>query len=91
MSTNRVLVTGLGLVTSVGLDLDTSWANLKAGVSGARLINRFSTEKNYTKFACLLPDNFEEELRKYAKRRLIRQTTTTCQAAFLAARPASGA
>lgn len=85
MSKNRVVVSGLGLVTSVGLDLDTSWANLKAGVSGAKTITRFSTEKNYTKFGCLLSPHFEEEVRKYAPRRLLRQTTATCQASFLAA------
>ena len=31
----RVVVTGLGLVTPLGGDVETSWANLIAGRSGA--------------------------------------------------------
>lgn len=86
MSDNRIVVTGLGLVTSLGLDLDTCWQNLKDGKSGARTITRFDTAKNYTKFACLLPDDFPTALRKYAKRRFVRQTTATGQVAFMAAK-----
>jgi 3-oxoacyl-[acyl-carrier-protein] synthase II len=40
----RVVVTGLGLVTPLGGDVETSWANLIAGKSGAGRITRFDTE-----------------------------------------------
>ena len=37
----RVVVTGLGLVTPLGADVETTWANLIAGVSGIGTITRF--------------------------------------------------
>ncbi|HSG32950.1 MAG TPA: beta-ketoacyl-ACP synthase II [Sphingomonadaceae bacterium] len=40
----RVVVTGLGLVTPLGGDVETTWANLIAGKSGIGPITRFDTE-----------------------------------------------
>ena len=46
----RVVVTGLGLVTPLGADVETAWANIIAGKSGAGRITRFDT----TDHACLI-------------------------------------
>lgn len=48
----RVVVTGLGLVTPLGGDVETSWANLIAGESGAGPITRFDTEGQKCTIAC---------------------------------------
>ncbi|RZK01990.1 MAG: beta-ketoacyl-[acyl-carrier-protein] synthase II [Novosphingobium sp.] len=40
----RVVVTGLGLVTPLGADVETTWSNLIAGKSGAGRITHFDTE-----------------------------------------------
>ena len=40
----RVVVTGLGLVTPLGGDVETTWANLIAGESGIATIQKFDTE-----------------------------------------------
>jgi 3-oxoacyl-[acyl-carrier-protein] synthase II len=40
----RVVVTGLGVISSVGNDSATAWANLVKGVSGLGPITRFDTE-----------------------------------------------
>ena len=40
----RVVVTGLGLVTPLGADVETAWSNLIAGKSGAGRITKFDTE-----------------------------------------------
>ncbi|HEY0114376.1 MAG TPA: beta-ketoacyl synthase N-terminal-like domain-containing protein, partial [Allosphingosinicella sp.] len=44
----RVVVTGLGLVTPLGGDVETSWRNILAGKSGATRITRFDP----TDYAC---------------------------------------
>ncbi|MDJ0977246.1 MAG: beta-ketoacyl-ACP synthase II [Erythrobacter sp.] len=48
----RVVVTGLGLVTPLGGDVETSWKNLIAGESGAGPITRFDPEAQKCKIAC---------------------------------------
>ncbi|MCJ7422018.1 beta-ketoacyl-ACP synthase II [Sphingomicrobium astaxanthinifaciens] len=48
----RVVVTGLGLVTPLGGDVETSWKNILAGKSGAGKITRFDTEGHKCHIAC---------------------------------------
>ncbi|MEM7666714.1 MAG: beta-ketoacyl-ACP synthase II [Pseudomonadota bacterium] len=52
----RVVVTGLGLVTPLGGDVETSWRNLIAGESGAGPITRFDTEGQKCTIACEVKD-----------------------------------
>ncbi|MBA3576871.1 MAG: beta-ketoacyl-ACP synthase II [Sphingomonas sp.] len=47
----RVVVTGLGLVTPLGGDVETSWSNLIAGKSGIAPITRFDTKDHKAKIA----------------------------------------
>ena len=56
MSARRVAVTGLGLVTPVGADVDESWRNIVAGVSGARAIDAFDTGAYATRFSASVRD-----------------------------------
>ena len=56
MRARRVVVTGLGCLTSVGNDVATTWAALRAGVSGAGPITKFDAEKFATRFACEVKD-----------------------------------
>jgi 3-oxoacyl-[acyl-carrier-protein] synthase II len=51
----RVVVTGLGMVGPTGGDVETSWANLLAGKSGAVKIDRFETSDLKARIACLIP------------------------------------
>jgi 3-oxoacyl-[acyl-carrier-protein] synthase II len=39
----RVVVTGMAVISSVGLDLDETWTNLKAGKSGIGSVTQFDT------------------------------------------------
>lgn len=48
----RVVVTGLGLVTPLGCDVNESWKGLIAGKSGAARITKFDPEKYDAKIAC---------------------------------------
>jgi 3-oxoacyl-[acyl-carrier-protein] synthase II len=49
--TQRVVVTGMGVVTSLGSDLPTFWNNLLDGKSGISLIEAFDTTDYTTKIA----------------------------------------
>jgi 3-oxoacyl-[acyl-carrier-protein] synthase II len=48
----RVVVTGLGLVTPLGADVETTWANILASKSGAGPITRFDTTGQKCTIAC---------------------------------------
>jgi 3-oxoacyl-[acyl-carrier-protein] synthase II len=48
----RVVVTGLGLVTPLGGDVETTWANIIAGRSGATRITRFDPTDYACQVAC---------------------------------------
>ena len=58
----RVVVTGLGALTPLGNDVETTWKNAVAGVSGAAPITKFDAAKFKTQFACELK-NFDPTLR----------------------------
>jgi 3-oxoacyl-[acyl-carrier-protein] synthase II len=47
-SSPRVVVTGLGVITSIGHDVETFWASLLAGTSGVKRVTAFDP----TDFAC---------------------------------------
>ena len=47
----RIVVTGLGLVTPVGIGTETSWQSVLAGKSGVRTITAFDSEKYSCKIA----------------------------------------
>ena len=52
MELKRVVVTGMGAVTPVGLNPEETWNNLLAGKSGAAPITNFDPSKFKTQFAC---------------------------------------
>ena len=70
MSERRVLVTGTGVISPLGNDTETFWANLTAGKSGAGAITRFDTSAYSTRFACEVRDFSSNGIldRKEAKR-----------------------
>lgn len=83
--TRRVVVTGLGVVTPVGNDVPTFWANLLAGKSGIREIDRFDTTDYPTKIAGLV-NNFDPE--RYVDRKELRHMDLFTQYALYAAHEA---
>ncbi|RKP55417.1 beta-ketoacyl-[acyl-carrier-protein] synthase II [Cohnella endophytica] len=54
--TQRVVVTGMGVVTSLGSDLPTFWNNLLNGKSGISSIEAFDTSEYTTKIAAEIKD-----------------------------------
>ena len=52
----RIVVTGIGALTPIGLNVDEFWNGMMASKSGAAMIKQFDTSKVETKFACELKD-----------------------------------
>ena len=55
----RVVVTGIGLLTSLGSNYKDSWYNLLSGNSGIKKINHFDTDDLSCKIAGYLKDTFD--------------------------------
>lgn len=50
---HRVVITGAGLLTPVGNDVESAWAALLSGTSGAGVITQFDANEDYaTRIAC---------------------------------------
>ena len=56
MTTRRVVITGLGMLTPLGTDVASTWDGIKAGKSVIRPIEHFDTEPFSTRFAGLVPE-----------------------------------
>ena len=54
--TRRVVVTGLGMLSPLGVDTETSWASAVAGRSGISPITSFDTEGYAVRFGGRVPD-----------------------------------
>ena len=57
----RVVVTGLGLLSSIGDNVDKTWANLIAGKSGIKKINSFDTSDLSCKIAGFISHDENDE------------------------------
>jgi 3-oxoacyl-[acyl-carrier-protein] synthase II len=81
----RVVITGVGMVTPLGNDPESTWENLVAGESGANPITQFDTTDYSIRFACELKD-FEPT--KWMERKQARRMDRFSQMALSAARMA---
>ncbi|WP_379152853.1 beta-ketoacyl-ACP synthase II [Paenibacillus sp. sgz5001063] len=59
---HRVVVTGMGVMTSLGTDLDTFWDNLMNGKSGVSTVDAFDVSEYTTRIAASIKD-FDPEAR----------------------------
>ena len=84
----RVYVTAVNMITSLGLDLETSWRALVAGQSGIRKISLFDASAYQTQIAGELPAGFDEYARHYCSRRLARQMARATVMGYVCARKA---
>jgi 3-oxoacyl-[acyl-carrier-protein] synthase II len=52
MELNRVVITGIGVISAIGNNIDDFWNNLVNGVSGADHITQYDASKFKTQIAC---------------------------------------
>lgn len=88
MSEKKVVITGMGMVTSLGLDVETTWQNLVDGNSGIDFITLFDTQNSQTKFAAEVKDDFELKANKQIKKRERVKMTRLTRMAMVAANEA---
>ena len=78
----RVVVTGMGVISPVGNDLESFWNNLTEGKNGVGMITRFDTTEQKVKVAAEVKD-FEPT--KYIEKSQVRKTDLFAQYALAAA------
>ncbi len=85
MELKKVVVTGLGAITPLGNDVETTWNNAINGVSGAGPITHFDASKFKTRFACEVKGF---NVNDHIDRKKARQLDLYAQYALVAARQA---
>jgi 3-oxoacyl-[acyl-carrier-protein] synthase II len=58
-ASRRVVVTGMGIISPLGNELETTWQNILAGKSGAKTVTTFDVTDYPTKFAAPV-ENFDD-------------------------------
>jgi 3-oxoacyl-[acyl-carrier-protein] synthase II len=82
-ASQRVVITGMGLVTPIGIGREEVWAAALAGRSGAGPITRFDTSDMPVKIACEVTGFAPED---FLDRRAVRRTDRFAQMAVAAGR-----
>ncbi len=86
----RVVITGLGALTSLGNDYETTWQNLLAGESGAGQITQFDDSEYEVHFACEVRDFDASQWMEYKSARRIDRFSQLAVAAARQAEADSG-
>ena len=84
----KVVVTGMNIISSLGLDINTNWENITAGKSGVKRISLFDPADCMTKIAAEVPPDFENLSRSYIKKRAGSQMTRVTRMCFVCAKMA---
>ncbi|MCX6268820.1 MAG: beta-ketoacyl synthase N-terminal-like domain-containing protein, partial [Bacteroidetes bacterium] len=82
----KVVITGMSLISSLGLSLEENWKNLVAGKSGVKNISLFDASSLTTRIAAEVSPEFEELSRRYIKKRAASQMTRVTRMCVTAAK-----
>ena len=81
----EVVVTGMGMITSLGFTVEENWNNLVAGRSGIGPITLFNPDGLATRIAGQLPPGFDELSRTFIRKRAAGQMTRVTRMCVTAA------
>ena len=81
----KVVITGLGAVTSIGNTVDEYWEGLISGKCGMRTITRIPLEGHDTTVAAEVDASFEAQASKYWKKRQLNAATVITRMGLAAA------
>ncbi|PLX10077.1 MAG: beta-ketoacyl-[acyl-carrier-protein] synthase family protein [Marinilabiliales bacterium] len=82
---NKVVVTGINMLTALGLGWEETWKNIQEGKSGVKGITLFNASENQTQIAAELPIEFSEKSSSIIKKRLAKQMTRVTQMSYVCA------
>ncbi len=82
----KVLVTGINIISSLGFTIDENWQNLINGKSGIQKISLFNAETLDTQIAGQVSEEFEEYSKTFIRKRLSKQMTRVSRMCLTAAK-----
>jgi len=88
MTNTNAYITGIGLVTALGIGKEENWENMCAGRSGVRTITGFDTSEYAVHFAAQVHESFPEHLEKTFPGTLRRRMASFSQLMLLSAHQA---
>lgn len=81
----KVVITGLNMLTALGLDWEETWKNIQEGKSGVKKISLFDASENQTQIAAELSPAFAEKSSEIIKKRIAKQMTRVTQMSYVCA------
>lgn len=88
MSEIKVVVTGMNMISSLGLNLEENWKNLVEGKSGVSKIFLFDASDNQTQIAAQVPAEFDEYAHSFVRKRTSDLMTRVTRMCFVCAKEA---
>lgn len=87
ISEDRLIsVTGMGMITSLGYNVEENWSNLCKGVNGIKKISGFDASRLDTKVAAEVPsDEVESKVKELFRKRECKQMTKNTKMGLLSA------
>ena len=82
---NKVVITGINIISSLGLNIAENWENMIQGKSGVKRITLFDPSGLETQIAAQVPDAFEEYAATKVKKRRSSQMTRVTRMCFVCA------
>lgn len=84
----KVLVTGMGMITSIGATREETWESMKCGKNGVGRITRIDASDLETQIAAEVSDDFEAKAKELIRTRERRQMTRATRMMIVAAEEA---
>ena len=90
MTKRRVVVTGIGAVTPLGNDIETTWSGIKEGKSGVGMLTRLDASQFAAKIAAEVKDfDIEKYIERKEARKMDRFTHYALAASIMAVEDAN--
>ena len=85
MAEREVFITGIGLISCLGIGTEENWRKLCEGVSGIRAIRRFDASNYTTRIGGEIPEEFESVVAERLTRRMQKHTAQFSQLCLVGA------